>query len=43
VIGTGGVVSLFEGATDSIDAFDPDLTIRGLLEIWRRNSHLKAE
>lgn len=43
VIGTGGVVSLFEGATDSIDAFDPDLTIRGLLEIWRRNTHLKAE
>lgn len=42
VIGTGGVVSLFEGATDSIDRFDPDLTIRGLLEIWRRNSHLKA-
>jgi len=42
VIGTGGVVSLFEGATESIDRFDPDLTIRGLLEIWRRNSHLKA-
>ena len=43
VIGTGGVVSLFEGATDSIDAFDPALTIRGLLEIWRRNTHLKGE
>ena len=41
VIGTGGVASLFEGATDSIDRFDPDLTIRGLLEIWRRNTHLK--
>ncbi len=40
VIGTGGVASLFEGATDSIDHFDPDLTIRGLLEIWRRNAHL---
>jgi len=40
VIGTGGVVSLFEGATDSIDRFDPDLTIRGLLEIWRRNPHI---
>jgi len=40
VIGTGGVASLFEGATDSIDRFDPDLTIRGLLEIWRRNTHL---
>lgn len=43
VIGTGGVASLFEGATESIDAFDPDLTIRGLLEIWRRNTHLKGE
>lgn len=41
VIGTGGVVSLFEGATDSIDRFDPDLTIRGLLEIWRRNTTSK--
>ncbi len=40
VIGTGGVVSLFEGATHSIDRFDPDLTLRGLLEIWRRNPHI---
>jgi type III pantothenate kinase len=38
VIGTGGVASLFHGATDAIDHFDPDLTIRGLLEIWRRNT-----
>jgi len=43
VVGTGGVASLFEGATTSIDRFDPDLTIRGMLEIWRRNSDLKAE
>ena len=41
VVGTGGVASLFEGATKSIDRFDPDLTIRGLLEIWRRNTYLK--
>jgi len=40
VIATGGVVSLFEGATTMIDHFDPDLTIRGLLEIHRRNTHL---
>jgi len=40
VVGTGGVASLFEGATQSIDRFDPALTIRGLLEIWRRNTHL---
>jgi type III pantothenate kinase len=38
VIGTGGVASLFEGATASIDKFDHDLTIRGLLEIHRRNT-----
>lgn len=37
VIGTGGVASLFEGATGSIDHFDPDLTLRGLLDVWRRN------
>jgi type III pantothenate kinase len=37
VIATGGVASLFHDATTSIDHFDPDLTIRGMLEIWRRN------
>lgn len=37
VIGTGGVASMFEGVTTSIDAFDRDLTIRGMLEIHRRN------
>ncbi len=39
-IATGGVASLFEGATDKIDAFDPELTLSGLLEIVRRNRHL---
>jgi pantothenate kinase type III len=38
VIATGGVASLFHGATTAIDHFDPDLTIRGLLEIYRRNT-----
>jgi type III pantothenate kinase len=37
VIATGGVASLFMGATRMIDHFDGDLTIRGMLEIWRRN------
>lgn len=36
VIATGGVASLFEGATDKIDHFDHDLTLRGLLEIYKR-------
>ena len=38
IVGTGGVASLFHGATLSIDHFDPDLTIRGMLEIYRRNT-----
>ena len=36
VVATGGVSSLFQGATDAIHHFDPDLTIRGLTEIARR-------
>jgi type III pantothenate kinase len=42
VVATGGIVSLFEGATDTIDVFDGDLTIHGMLEIYRRNTHLSA-
>ncbi len=38
VVATGGVASLFHGATTAIDHFDPDLTIRGMLEIYRRNA-----
>ncbi len=38
VIATGGVASLFQGATDHIDVFDPDVAIRGLLEVYRRNA-----
>ena len=42
VIATGGVVSLFEGATDKIDYFDHDLTLRGLLEIYKRTLAISA-
>jgi type III pantothenate kinase len=38
VVATGDVAALFHGATEAIDHFDPDLTIRGLLEIYRRKS-----
>ncbi len=38
VIGTGGVASLFEGESGEIDIYDQDVTIRGLLEIYRRNT-----
>lgn len=37
VIGTGGVASLFEGASKTIEHYDSHLTIDGLLEIWRLN------
>ncbi|PHR61392.1 MAG: pantothenate kinase [Robiginitomaculum sp.] len=37
VVGTGGVASLFEGASESIDVYDSKLTINGLHEIWLRN------
>ena len=37
VIGTGGVASLFEGASERIDIFDSHLTINGLFAIWERN------
>lgn len=36
VVATGGVSSLFQGATPAIDKFDPDLTICGLVEISER-------
>lgn len=36
-IATGGVASLFEGASKSIDHWDQELTSRGLLEIFLRN------
>ena len=37
VIGTGGVASLFQGASETIKYYDSNLTIDGLLEIWRLN------
>jgi type III pantothenate kinase len=37
IIATGGVASLFQGASTSIEIFDDDLTSRGLLEIFKRN------
>ncbi len=37
VIGTGGVASLFAGASERIDHYDAHLTIDGLLGIWRLN------
>ena len=38
VIATGGVASLFEGASETIHHFDQSLMEVGLLEVYRRNS-----
>lgn len=38
VISTGGLASLFEGVTDCIETMVPDLTMRGLLEVYRCNT-----
>ena len=38
VIGTGGVSPLFAGASQEIERFESDLTIRGLLEIYNQNA-----
>lgn len=38
VLATGGLAPLFAESTTVIDHLDPDLTLRGLLEIHRRNA-----
>jgi type III pantothenate kinase len=42
VVATGGLAPLFAEATPVIDRLDSDLTLRGLLEIHRRNDRLEA-
>lgn len=37
VIATGGVAALFQGAARTIDHYDSDVTIRGLLVLYERN------
>ncbi len=38
VIGTGGLANLFYKQTTAIEHLDPDLTIRGLVQIYARNA-----
>ncbi|MBV9542249.1 MAG: type III pantothenate kinase [Alphaproteobacteria bacterium] len=38
VIGTGGLANLFFKQTSAIEHLDPDLTIRGLVQIYARNT-----
>ena len=37
VVATGGLAPLFHGTTPVITHLDPDITMRGLVEIYRRN------
>jgi type III pantothenate kinase len=37
VVATGGLAPLFADATGVIDRLDPDLTLRGLVAVYRRN------
>ncbi len=43
VIATGGLASLFAQSTNSIQRADPDLTLKGLLAIHRRNHRSLAK
>lgn len=36
VVATGGVASLFEGASERINHYDQDVPVRGLLEVYKR-------
>ena len=38
VVGTGGLARTVSAATDLFDAIDPDLTLRGIREIWLRQA-----
>lgn len=42
VISTGGLAPIFAGATDVIEHLDPDVTMRGLHEIYRLNAPSSA-
>ena len=39
VVATGGLAPLFAEGSDVISSLDPDLTLRGLFEIYRRNAN----
>lgn len=42
VVATGGLAPLFDAATEVIEYVDADLTMRGLLEVYRRNERVEA-
>ena len=42
VVATGGLAPLFAKATPVIEAHEPEITMRGLVEIFRRNRSAPA-
>lgn len=42
VVGTGGYSATIAEATDIFDALDPDITIRGIYEIWQHRAEKRA-
>ncbi|HYM31106.1 MAG TPA: type III pantothenate kinase [Candidatus Cybelea sp.] len=42
VIATGGLAPLFAGVTDVFQHMEPDITMRGLLDVYRRNAAKRA-
>ncbi len=42
VVATGGLAPLFDAASDVIDGYDADITVRGLNEIWKRTRNRTA-
>ncbi len=43
VVATGGLAPLFAHGTKVVDHVDPDLTLRGLVEIFRRNARVASK
>ncbi len=43
VVATGGLAPLFAHGTKVVDHVDPDLTLRGLVEIFRRNARAASK
>jgi type III pantothenate kinase len=42
VVGTGGFSRVVAAATDVFDAIDPDLTVRGIYQIWKHRADKRA-
>ena len=43
VVGTGGYAKMIAEATDIFDAIDPDLTTRGIYQIWQNRARKRGE